>query len=101
MDPELGRAVLCRRRRFGAADGPAHGGSRAAGLARVLAHRAASASLLRPGALSPSRPVRNLHRAELLPLVLVLGAEPGPGIFPHPALGRSSTEHRRDSILRL
>ena len=34
--------------------------------------------------------VRHVHRAELLPLVHLLGTEPDPGVLPHQALGRAA-----------
>ena len=52
-----------------------------------------AASLFRAGAAAAGRPVRHLHRAEFLPLVYFLGAQPDPGVFPDQALGRIA-QHR-------
>ncbi len=56
------------------------------------AHRVetAAGALLCAGAAARGGPVRDLHCAEFLPLVLVLGAEPDPGVLPHQAVGRGA-----------
>ena len=47
------------------------------------------------------RPLRLVHRAEFLPLVFVLGAEPDSRLLPHQAVGRSAARPGGDAVLRL
>ena len=55
----------------------------------------AAVPLFRAGAVPAGRTVRHLHRAELLPLVYLLGTEPDPGIFPDQTLGRAAARAPR------
>ena len=46
-------------------------------------------------------PLRLLHRAQFLPLVLVLGAEPHPRLLPHQIVGRPAPRPGGHAVLRL
>ena len=46
-------------------------------------------------------PLRLLHRAQFLPLVSVLGAQPHPRILPHQVVGRPEARSRSHAIFRL
>src|ERR1700722_16025786 len=60
----------------------------------------------RPGlfffsAFSRDRAVRHLYRAQLSPLVPVLGVEPDSGVLPHPHVGRAGPCARGDPVLHI
>jgi hypothetical protein len=52
-------------------------------------------------AVPANRLVRNVHRAQLLSLVHLLGTEPRPGIFPDQALGRADAHSGGHAVFRL
>ena len=86
--PALGRGISRRRGRPGFADGAAGGASSRrwrCSLRGAIEDKAAT--LFRAGAVSASGLVRDVHRAELFPLVPFLGTEPDPGVFPDQACG--------------
>ena len=93
--------VSPRRRRPGRADAGALS-HRHAHVGRCGASRAPHARpLLRPCAHARSRPLRLLHRAQFLPLVFVLGAQPHPRLLPHQAVGRTQARPRGHAVLHL
>ena len=99
--PSLGMTYHVGHRRARPADAGALRDRRADVPRRLMGKSAPGRCLLRAGAFAGSRPLRHLHRAELRPLVSLLGAEPDPRLLPDAAVGRPATRARRDPVLPL